>query len=85
VKEKHGSGPEHYSHTDSSGAVLEIYPKGSGLTTRIRLGFEVDDLDMVTFTHPTAKRINRDGKELLIVSDPEGSKIELTERRNDTR
>jgi hypothetical protein len=46
VRERHGTGPEHYS-ADIQGTILELYPRqpGSEGTTQVRLGFAVDDLE----------------------------------------
>ena len=85
-RHRHGKGPEHFG-TELEGLVFEIYPKRNDRddTTSFRFGFVTESLDLVL------KRI--DGFETNVVSepksspwgrrmvldDPEGHRIELTE------
>jgi len=84
-KHSHGTGPMHYS-SENTDCVFEIYPRTekSGSTKAARLGFSVDDLDLVV------ERITAEGYTVLsppadsewgrraVVRDPDGHKIELT-------
>jgi catechol 2,3-dioxygenase-like lactoylglutathione lyase family enzyme len=79
--EHHGGGPEHLS-TDLGGAVLELYPTGSGPATQgLRLGLVVPDLTKVAATcgASVVDDIQRDGRRVLVLRDPDGHKIELTD------
>jgi len=81
-KEKHGKGVEHYS-TYIGKMVLELYPlKEEVPIENIRLGFSLD-FDIVS--HLYSKQIDMvsryefDGRQVIIVQDPDGRKIELSE------
>jgi lactoylglutathione lyase len=85
-KEQHGSGPEHYSGK-AGGALLEIYPIGSGAaTTAVRLGFTV-----LSISTSIAAAVAEGGTIVspphdstwgsrAVVVDPEGHKVELLQR-----
>lgn len=82
----HGNGPWHYSSIINQ-LVFEIYPtkKPDNNTLGVRLGFEVDKLELVL------EKINRSRGQkikapfesefgrIAVVQDPEGRKIELKE------
>ncbi|MBX3314691.1 MAG: VOC family protein [Actinobacteria bacterium] len=80
--EQHGAGPRHLS-SEIGGTVLELYPRGTGPSTEgVRLGFVVDDLDAVS-SRCQANVVQdgeRDGSRIVVVRDPDGHKIELTDR-----
>lgn len=79
--EQHGLGSEHLS-TVIGGVVFELYPQGSGLSTEgLRLGLAVADLTAVTVRCGTAgvKDRERAGQRVVVVRDPDGHKIELTQ------
>jgi len=85
TKHSHGDGPLHYA-CDCGGCVFEIYPKTekSGSTKATRLGFSVDDLDLLV------ARIGVEGYVVVsppadsewgrraVVRDPDGHRVELT-------
>lgn len=83
AKQRHGSGPEHYSSI-VNGFVFEIYPLRSGPpTTGTRIGFSVDDVDSIVellsdaggalVTHPHDSEWGR----RAVVKDPDGHSVEL--------
>jgi len=85
TKHRHCDGPEHYA-SDNHSAVFEIYPKTekSGSTRATRLGFGVDDVDLVvdrlaaegyTVVSPPA---DSEWGRRAVVRDPDGHKVELT-------
>lgn len=79
-REQHGSGPEHLS-TVIGGTVVELYPVGSGPSTKgLRLGFVVADLTQIAATCGASviEDIERDGQRVVLVRDPDGHKLELT-------
>lgn len=86
-KEQHGKGPMHYA-SETGGLVLEIYPAGSDEipVPAIRLGFTVKSLREViaalqesgTEIHLTPQ--DSESGNRLVLSDPAGIRIELTER-----
>ena len=82
--ERHGNGPDHYSATLGA-TVLELYP-GDGQVEKgspgdVRLGFELESLDQIpTAVVGPARPVERDGRRVLIVRDPDGRAVELTER-----
>ena len=85
---KHGKGPFHYA-AERDGFVFEIYPETVDSTTThgIRLGFDLDDLDYaLTKIEATGGKVIKpkhlaEFGEMAIVSDPDGRKIELKERK----
>ncbi len=80
-EERHGSGPLHYSCSLGE-TVLEFYPAdGPEAPTEIRLGLALPDLSSAL------ERIRRIGGDILksgatsaVVRDPDGRKVELTQR-----
>ena len=84
IEEKHGSGPLHYSSV-FMGAVFEVYPcRPDELPSNVRLGFRYnrDDakyISVLDFASKSAStsRIDSDGYEVFIVTDPDKRKIEL--------
>jgi predicted enzyme related to lactoylglutathione lyase len=85
-KEKHGSGPEHYSC--STGEVLiEIYPlvSGDAGTTGLHLGFSVDSLERTLAiavaegaTMVSGPKLTQWGRR-AVIKDPEGHTVEFLE------
>ena len=81
VRERHGAGPEHYSATTKEGLVLELYP---GMSATGRLGFTVksvkktmEELARNGFS-PIGSDMPSSGKNSLLIRDPDGRHIELT-------
>ncbi len=84
-KERHGTGPLHYSSTAPSGLVIEIYPRGTRQPTRTRLGFAAEDTatlvaDLAAAGWPdvSAPR-DLDYGRVRLVRDPDGNAVELVE------
>lgn len=81
--EKHGRGPAHYASVTDSGLVLELYPAGEREPTRTRLGFAVDDTDVVLDALIKAgviepqRRVS--GAVNVVVRDPDGNAVSLME------
>jgi len=87
VKERHESGPAHYS-CDTGGSVFEIYPltKHGQPTTGTRLGFGVSSLNEVLqeIKRSDSSRVVQPPQETAwgltaVIADPEGHKVELRE------
>ncbi len=80
VREKHASGPEHWSITSGDGLVLELYPMGQRPHTATRLEFQGADIDAaVTRLRDKAYALperTRDGAGWW-VSDPIGNTVVL--------
>ncbi|SNQ48031.1 conserved hypothetical protein [Frankia canadensis] len=67
-RERHGAGPEHYAAVLAGGAVLELYPAGSGPATgRARVGLTVSHASLGTVFPP--------GDHVL--RDPDGRAVDL--------
>ena len=85
-KHSHGSGPEHYA-CERDGFVFEIYSRSEKQqpTVSVRLGFSVDDVDVVveTLVHSGAKVVSgpRDSEwgRRAVVKDIDGHTVELVE------
>jgi catechol 2,3-dioxygenase-like lactoylglutathione lyase family enzyme len=76
-KEKHNSGPEHYS-CEYEGVVFELYPNnGDAPKDNTRLGFNVADVDVAT-RDLEAATYEFEGQTVWVVRDPDGRKIELS-------
>lgn len=86
AEEQHGTGPVHFAAI-MNGIVFEIYPgDASSEQNQVRLGFKVTDIEN------TLRSIRDVGSKVLtepkpspwglraVVEDPDGRKIELTER-----
>ncbi|MCF7786065.1 MAG: VOC family protein [Prosthecobacter sp.] len=91
VKHRHGSGPEHFSAELGTGGVFEIYPLNAAdcPTTATRIGFCVDsvadacaDISLNGGRLVSAPKIGVWGMR-AVLDDPEGHRIELTERKVD--
>jgi len=85
---RHGNGPYHYASIGKN-PVLEIYPlpKGTEIADHTtRLGFVVDDLNQVVQTlidkgiSIIREPIQTEWGYTAVVQDPDGRKIELTEK-----
>lgn len=80
VKEKHGGGPLHYSSQDA-GFVFELYPLAENEAVgNSRVGFSVKGIQQVLSQVPIASQYEFNGKQIYIVRDPDGRKIELSEQ-----
>jgi len=80
---RHGNGPLHYASTNSN-ILLEIYPLPKAITTAdntTRLGFTVDDLDMLISNLPAENIITTAAQTewgyIALIQDLDGRKIEL--------
>ena len=78
--EKLGSGPMHYA-AELDHVVLEIYPlRENEIPDSSRLGFccgsftEISEAVRITATQPP---LERDGKLIIVVQDPDGRKVEI--------
>ena len=79
TKEKHGSGPSHYS-CEHAGCVFELYPnKGEPPKDNSRLGFKVSGLESIIKNITPIESYNFRGNTIYVVVDPDGRKIELSE------
>ncbi|WP_353461717.1 VOC family protein [Halomonas elongata] len=80
VEERHGDGPIHYASQVAS-MVFELYPLREGESVdNTRLGFSVPDLGEIVANLETVSRHARADEVVYIAQDPDGRKIELTER-----
>ena len=79
VKERHGGGPAHYSSQDA-GFVFELYPlsKNEALDNS-RVGFSLNGIQKVLSHVKTVSRHQFNGRQVYIVEDPDGRKVELSE------
>jgi catechol 2,3-dioxygenase-like lactoylglutathione lyase family enzyme len=82
--EKHGSGPEHWS-CPLGETTLELYPAGAqGVTTTLRLGLCVDDLpatlEALALIGARVDRPFDAATGSAVVIDPDGTKVELSQR-----
>lgn len=79
--EQHGRGPEHLA-ASLGNVVFELYPLSSGASTAgLRLGIAVTDLELVAERCRPAvvDDRERDGRRVVVVQDPDGHKVELTQ------
>lgn len=93
TKHRHGKGPEHLSAEMDQNVVFEIYPLMSGETptTSTRIGFAVPSVNA------SFDALIAEGAKLVsgpkasewglraVIDDPEGHRIELTERKWDAK
>ncbi|MBB3232623.1 VOC family protein [Halomonas stenophila] len=80
VKEQHGDGPIHYA-SQEAGMVFELYPwPEDDVTDHTRLGFSVPNLGEIVANIETLSRHVIADEVVYIAQDPDGRKIELTER-----
>lgn len=78
VKEKHGSGPEHYS-CEYDGVVFELYPnKGEAPSDNSRLGFSVENLIDIVAALDISSTYEFNGRSIYVVVDPDGRKVEIS-------
>ena len=78
-KERHGTGPWHYS-CEQDGCVFELYPnKGERQKDNSRLGFKVKNLTDIIEQLSSAEAYEYAGKQIYVVTDPDGRKIEISE------
>lgn len=88
VKHQHGNGLEHFA-SEIGSITFEIYPYTAGTipTTSTRLGFQVSSIDaIVCELQKIGDSIASSAKDTAwgrraIVVDPDGHKVELTERQ----
>jgi catechol 2,3-dioxygenase-like lactoylglutathione lyase family enzyme len=87
IKHSHGNGPAHYA-CESGTVVFEIYPRKGETDSTIaaRIGFQVASLDVLV------AKLEKHGAPIIsspqdslwgrraVVSDPDGHRVELTER-----
>lgn len=75
--EQHGEGPAHYS-AQLGAMVLELYPlsKARSSMPTERLGLQIEQLE--EFLRGYDRKVQRRGQ-VVIVEDPDGRKVELTE------
>ncbi len=78
VKEKHDSGPVHYS-AEFDDFVLELYPAKGGESDNLRLGFEVPGLSEIVSELEILEEYEYNSTSIKVVKDPEGRKVELYE------
>lgn len=80
VKERHSDGPMHYSSQDA-GFVFELYPlaKNEALDNS-RIGFSLKGIQQVLSQVTTASQHEFNGRQIYIVQDPDGRKVELSEQ-----
>lgn len=81
-KEQHGKGSLHYS-TYVGQMVMELYPLKNGYNVENnRLGFALDVEDIYTYLYEVSVEIvseyEFDNKRIVVVIDPDGRKVELT-------
>ena len=86
-REKHASGPEHHA-ANLGGVIFEIYPspdKGD-TTAATRIGFEVPNVALAVShatrlgAHIITPARTLGGITRAVIRDPDGHKVELTER-----
>lgn len=84
--EQHGQGPVHLSSTLGP-TVFELYPSDAEGHAPVRLGLVVGCLDSVVseFDGSAVKVLDREGTRVIVAVDPDGNKLELTERALDDR
>lgn len=81
VEEQHGRGPVHYSSKDA-GFVFELYPLDSSESVdNTRLGFSVEDVGHIVPGLNLAGQYEFGGKQVYVALDPDGRKVELSERK----
>ena len=85
VRERHGTGPEHFA-CDVDGFVLEIYPQRDDQPSgTVRLGFSVDSVDDIDAdlrldgVSIISEPADRPWGRSMIVADPDGNRVHLTE------
>lgn len=81
VEEQYGCGPVHYSSQDA-GFVFELYPlAGSGSVDNTRIGFSVEGVGHIISGFNLAGQYEFDGRQVYVVQDPDGRKVELSEQK----
>jgi len=78
MKEKHGSGPTHYS-AKFSDIVFELYPAKDGAVDNLRLGLEVPGLSKLLSDLEILEEYEFNSNRIRVIADPDGRKIELYE------
>ena len=77
--EQHGSGPAHYAATIDH-TVFELYPRKPGEAfDNVRLGFKVDDLELVIQSLDIIDKREFDGEVVYVVEDPDGRRVEVSQ------
>jgi predicted enzyme related to lactoylglutathione lyase len=90
VTEQHGRGPKHYAASVGQ-TVFEVYPcQGDAMCRPARIGFEVQSLDEVLTalrqqsTAALKEPADSPWGRRIVVQDPDGNRVELTEARSNT-
>ena len=80
-KEKHNSGPEHYS-CNLENILLEIYPTKKDAQCGSILGFPVEDLDgrLTALGIKGVRVLHTETCKYAVVKDPDGRKVHLVEK-----
>ena len=77
VKEQHGKGPVHYATTIGS-LVLELYPLGTNSIDNIRLGFTLDNKNILEDENiEIVSEYFFNDVMIYVIADPDGRKIEI--------
>lgn len=80
VEEKHGDGPLHYA-SEEAGFVFELYPLAENEQAgHSRIGFSIKDLQQVRSQVAIASQYEVDGKQVYVIQDPDGRKVELKQQ-----
>ena len=84
VRERHGTGPEHFAAT-VGGVVFELYPAAEGACTeRLRLGFRLACVDTAVAAvrelgiEVVSRSADGPWGRRAVVADPDGNRVELT-------
>jgi len=77
IKEQHGKGPIHYS-TMIGSLVLELYPLGKSNIDNIRLGFIIDNKNILEDENiEIVSEYSFNNKITYVIVDPDGRKVEI--------
>jgi len=79
IEEKHENGPVHYSSV-REGFVFELYPAQKSEKDNTRLGFEVENLELLGSEIEVVEIIEHNNVKVKVAIDPDGRKIELYEK-----
>jgi lactoylglutathione lyase len=82
IPEQHGKGSKHYSCALGD-LVLELYPSAGKLTSGLRVGFVVSDLDQVLASvRAKGVAVTTTGNASATLTDPDGHEIALEQERS---